>query len=407
MQQQDQGQEPALFEGLKVLDVGTWIAGPVATTMLADYGADVIKIEMPGVGDAYRQFALAPTSPAAEINYTWLMDARNKRSLTLNLKDPRGREILHRLVVEADVYVTNHPLAMRRSLGLTYEDLKPLNERLVYASLTAYGEHGPERDREGFDLVAYWSRAGLMDQVRIPHAEPAQSLPGMGDHPTAVSMYASIVTALLRRERTGKGSLVHTSLLANGLWAASCIAQAAFAGADFSHWHVPGRLAPTRSLYETSDRRWLQLTMIRTPEEFSRLLDVLGLKDLLDDPRFATPEARLQNGTELVVRLREVIAQNTSDYWLTACRGQGVPIAMMGTLHDLLEDPQVEANGMVESPGVDIGMTRVIRHPVNVEGAPRTPLRQAPGIGEHNGEILSALGYSASDVQRLAHDGVI
>jgi crotonobetainyl-CoA:carnitine CoA-transferase CaiB-like acyl-CoA transferase len=155
-----------LFEGLKVLDVGSWIAGPVAGTILGDFGADVIKVELPGIGDAYRNLSALPVFPDADENYMWQMDARNKRSLSLNLKSEQGRAILHQLVRECDVYITNNPLPMRRALELNYEDLKPLNERMIYASLTSYGEDGPEKDREAFDLVAYWARTGLMDLVR-------------------------------------------------------------------------------------------------------------------------------------------------------------------------------------------------------------------------------------------------
>src|SRR5262245_41668210 len=294
-----------VFEGLKVIDVASWTAGPVAATILADYGADVIKVEMPGVGDGYRALAALPGMPQSPINYTWMMDARNKRSLTLNLKDPRGREILSKLVAACDVYVTNQPMAMRRKLGLTYADLRPLNPRMIYASLTAYGEQGPERDREGFDLVAYWARTGLMDLVRNGDNEPAQSLPGMGDHPTAVALYAAIVTALLQRERTGRGSEVHTSLIANGLWAASCLAQARLVDADFSMWRSPNRIGITRPVYRAADSRWLQFTMVRTPTEIVALFSVLGMSDLLANPRFATPEARLDNGVELVARMRQ------------------------------------------------------------------------------------------------------
>src|SRR4051794_3300375 len=137
-----------LFDDLKVIDVASWIAGPVAATILADYGADVVKVEMPGVGDGYRALAAAPGMPVSDLNYTWMMDARNKRSMTLNLKDPRGKAILETLVRDCDVYITNQPMPMRRKLGLTYGDLQPINPRMIYASLTAYGEHGPERDRE-------------------------------------------------------------------------------------------------------------------------------------------------------------------------------------------------------------------------------------------------------------------
>ena len=206
-----------LFEGLKVLDVGSWIAGPVAATMLADRGAEVLKVEVPEAGDGYRHYALLPFTPTADTNYTWAMDARNKRSLALNLKNKDGMNILRKLIRDCDIYITNQPLPLRRELNLNYEDIRSLNDRMIYASLTPYGEEGPDRDNEAFDLVAYWNRSGMMNQMRHPGVEPVQALPGMGDHPTAVSVYAGIVTALMQRERTGKGTMVHTSLLANGV----------------------------------------------------------------------------------------------------------------------------------------------------------------------------------------------
>ena len=163
-----------LFAGLKVLDVGSWIAGPVAATMLADYGADVIKIEMPGVGDQYRLLSAAPNTPEADVNYMWQMDGRNKRSLALNLKTADGMAVLHKLIRDCDIYITNHPFPMRRALQLGYEDLRPLNPSMIYASLTAYGEKGPDKDREGFDLVAYWARTGMLDLFRAPGAAPTR-----------------------------------------------------------------------------------------------------------------------------------------------------------------------------------------------------------------------------------------
>jgi formyl-CoA transferase len=396
-----------VFEGLKVVDVASWIAGPVAATILADYGADVVKVEMPGVGDGYRALAALPGMPQSPVNYTWMMDARNKRSLTLNLKDPRGREILAKLVAACDVYVTNQPMAMRRKLGLTYVDLKPLNPRMIYASLTAYGEQGPERDREGFDLVAYWARAGLMDLVRTGDVEPAQSLPGMGDHPSAVSLYASIVTALYRRERSGVGSEVHTSLLANGLWAASCVAQAKLMDADFSGWRNTTRIGMTRPLYRTADDRWLQFTMVRTPAEIEALLTIAGLRDLLDDARFATPEARLENGAQLVERLRAAIATRASGDWIERFHAAHVPASMMQTLEDLTVDPQLDVNGMTRSATVSSAVHRMISHPVNVSDAERSPFAPAPELGEHSAEILEELGYTEAQIGSLREQGVV
>jgi len=387
-----------------VIDVASWIAGPVAATILADYGADVIKVEMPGVGDGYRALAAAPGMPVSQLNYTWMMDARNKRSLTLNLKDPRGRAILERLIAECDVYITNQPMPMRRKLGITYADLSALNPRMIYASLTAYGEHGPERDREGFDLVAYWARTGLMDLVRTGDVEPAQSLPGMGDHPTAVALYAAIVTALLHRQKTGRGSEVHTSLLANGLWAASCVAQAKLVGADFSGWRNTARIAVTRPVYRAADGRWLQFTMVRTPDEIGALFRVLGLAHVVADPRFATPESRMEHGLELVQMMRDAIRSRTAATWMTLFKDAGVPGALMGTLDDLLEDPQLIANEMTRA---DRSAVSVINHPVNVSGARRAAIADAPALGQHTHEILAGLGYSDSDVALLRSDGVV
>jgi crotonobetainyl-CoA:carnitine CoA-transferase CaiB-like acyl-CoA transferase len=393
-----------LFDGLMVLDVGTWIAAPTAANMLADLGARVIKIEQPEVGDVYRNYYQMVVSPESQINYTWALDARNKRSLTLNLKSDEGRGILERLVRACDVYITNQPLPMRRALRLTWEDLQPLNERMIYASLTAYGEEGPERDKEGFDLVAYWARSGLMNQMRHKGAEPFQAMAGLGDHPTGVALYASIVTALLKRERTGKGSKAHTSLLANGLWSASCFAQAAWADADFST--IPGQRLTT-ALYETRDGRWLQFSMVRTEEAFDAMLMALDRPDWLADERFASLETRVANAEVLTPMIREVIRERTAAEWLEAFHALDVPVALVAEFQDLPEDPQVLANDMAVVPVDDVGMARVIRDPVNVDGVGRVGVTRAPDLGEHSREILEEMGYTAADIDRLRAQGVV
>ncbi len=396
--------EGLLFEGLKVLDVGTWIAAPVAATMLADLGAEVIKVEQPVVGDMYRNYAGFPISPNAPVNYTWAMDARNKRSLTLNLKSEPGRDILLRLVRDCDVYITNQPLPMRRALALNWADLAPLNERMVYASLTAYGEEGPERDGEGFDLVAYWARSGLMNRMRHDGREPIQAMAGMGDHPTGVAMYASIVTALLKRERTGRGSLAHTSLLANGLWSASCFAQAAWAGADFAS--LPGQRLTT-AVYQTRDGRWLQFTMVRTPELFDAMLAALERTEWLADERFTTAESRLENAEALTALLRETIAAADAGHWLQRLAEYGVPVTLVREFADLLTDPQIQINDMAVVPLQDVGMERVIRDPVNVDGVARVGVKKAPELGEHTDEILTEMGYSAAQIEALREQGAV
>jgi crotonobetainyl-CoA:carnitine CoA-transferase CaiB-like acyl-CoA transferase len=392
-----------LFEGLKVVDVGSWIAAPTCATILADMGADVVKIEPPD-GDAYRNYYLLPVSPNSDINFTWTLDNRNKRSMMLNLKTEAGKQVLHDLVKACDVYITNQPLAMRRALGLTHEDLQPLNPRMVYASLTAYGEKGPERDRESFDVVAYWSRSGLMNQMRHKGIEPVQAMGGMGDHPTGIALYGSIVTALLRRERTGMGGKAHTSLLANGLWSASCYAQAAWADADFSEM-APQRL--TTAIYQAADGRWIQFSMLRSVEEFDLVLVLLGHVEWLADERFATHEDRLENYEILTDMIRAAIVEKTSAEWMELFRDNGINIALVAEFPDLPNDPQVLANDMAPEAPADMEMTRVVRDPINVDGVARVGPRKAPAPGEHSEEILGEMGYSAEQIALLKADGIV
>ncbi|MCZ6501972.1 MAG: CoA transferase [Gammaproteobacteria bacterium] len=398
-----------LFSGLKVLDVGTWVAGPVAATILADFGADVIKVEIPGAGDQYRILSGIPGTPDADSEYMWQMDARNKRSLSLNLKTEEGMEVLLKLVAECDVYVTNQPFPMRRALSLNYEDLKKINPSMIYASLSAYGEEGPDRDREGFDLVAYWARTGLMDLVRDPQGKPAQSLPGMGDHPTAVSLYAGIVTALLKRERSGEGSMVHTSLLANGLWAMSCIAQAGFAGGSFERYRkiraTPGF---TRNIYETKDGRYLQITMVRSPDDVARMFEALDAGHILEDERFSSPEARWENGVALAHELQEILIDKDSDEWMATFAAAEVPATRVGLIEEAMDDPQIRVNDMVVSPSDnDMNVPLIINHPLKISNVVQVGPKRAPEVGEHSDVILKELGYTDDVISTLRDKGVI
>ena len=223
----------SLFADLKVIDCASWIAGPAAATILSDFGADVIKIEPPGAGDPWRALTPIPGKPT---DAYWQLTSRNKRSLALDLKHADGRAVLYRLLAAADIFITNFPLPVRERLQIAPTQVLPLNPRLIYASFTAYGEVGAYAVKTGFDSTAYWARTGLMDIVRATaETEPARSAPGMGDYPSATGLYAAIVTALYRREKTGQGGGVQSSLLQNGLWANACFVQSRLCGEPVPH----------------------------------------------------------------------------------------------------------------------------------------------------------------------------
>ena len=270
--------EEGIFEGLKVVDCASFIAAPAAATVLSDFGAQVIKIEPPGLGDPYRNLPNLPGYPISPHNFAWLLDSRNKRSLALDLARPDGRDVLYRLVAEADVFITNFPPAVRRRLGITYEELQPKNARLVYASFTGYGEKGDEADKPGFDSNAYWARSGLMDLVRADeNTTPARSVAGMGDHPCAIALYGAIVTALFKRERTGKGSHVSSNLMANGVWAAGVLAQARLCGAKFQERRPRERaLNAVTNHYRCRDGRWIILSLLNEERQWPTLARCLG-----------------------------------------------------------------------------------------------------------------------------------
>jgi crotonobetainyl-CoA:carnitine CoA-transferase CaiB-like acyl-CoA transferase len=248
-----------IFTGLKVVDLASFIAGPGAAVILSDFGANVIKVEPP-TGDPWRQGYRIPPQPSATDNYAWHLNNRNKRGIALDLKSPGARAILERLVKWADVLIVNTPHPARKRLGLEYEDVVQWNPRLIYADLTGYGEKGPDADLPGFDITAYWARSGLLSLTRDAGAPPTLPVAGSGDHATAVGLFSAIVMGLYRRERTGKGSYVTTSLLAEGVWAAGVMNAAALCDARFFPLH-DRKNPPNAALnvYRTSDDKWFVL----------------------------------------------------------------------------------------------------------------------------------------------------
>ncbi|MBS0641914.1 MAG: CoA transferase, partial [Proteobacteria bacterium] len=383
----------ALFAGLRVIDCASYVAGPAATTVLADFGAEVIKIEPPGEGDAWRTQYKRPGMPAADHNHPWLMDNRNKKALALDLKSSAGRAVLHRLLATTDVFVTNTPLPARERLGIRYQDFAEKFPRLIYASLTAYGEVGDEAGKTGFDATAYWARSGLMDEVRPDHrAIPARSVPAMGDRPTAVALYGGIVTALYRREKTGKGTEVRASLMGNGMWANAYLIQAELCGVQFPP--RPPReetISALTNIYRTLDDRWFMLVAINE-RQWPALAKAIGMQALLDDARFATVAARRTHAVTLTQILDSVFARKMLSEWRSILDEAGVTFGVVGTAAEIVHDKQAHAAGFLR-PLADTGLLTV-DSPFTVADAPKVPVAVAPEYGQDTASILRDLGYS-------------
>ena len=399
--------EKAIFDGLKVLDCASFIAAPAAATVLSDFGADVIKIEPPGLGDPYRNLPNLPGYPHSEHNFAWMMEARNKKSLALDLTRPDAQAVLYKLVAEADVFITNMPPQVRAKLGITHDHLAHLNHRLIYASFTGYGEKGEEANKPGFDSNAYWARSGLMDLVRADEeATPARSVAGMGDHPCAMAFYGAIVTALFQRERTGKGSHVSTNLMANGIWANSVLAQAKLCGAKFSKRRPREQaLNAVTNHYKCKDGRWVILSLLNEDRQWPTLARCMDREDLLADERFATKAGRHSRSVELIRIFDEVFATRDLAEWRNILDGNGLVFGVIGILDDIPHDKQMIENEVLVPFENDTMLT--VNSPIFIDGARKVQPRKPPGIGEHSDEILRNAGYDEAAIKKLRASGAV
>ena len=388
------------FAGLKVIDCASYIAAPAAAMMLGDLGADVIKLEPPG-GDPHRDLYKLLGLGEPTSNFVWNLSSRNKRSLVLDLKLTEGQAVLHRLVAQADVFITNLPLPVRARLAIDAETLLALNPRLVYASMTAYGETGPEAAKGGFDVTAYWARTGLMDLVRADHSgPPMRPVAGMGDHPSATTLFAAIATALYRRERTGLGGQVSTSLMANGLWANGIQVQAQLAGEVFPP-RQPRSLAPNplSNLYRCRDGRWLSLVVLNEARQLPGLLAALGLSHLAADPRVITAAGRDAHRADVIALLDTAFVQQDLAHWRALLDAAGITFGVIGTLADMPHDEQMRQAGALVPCAPDGGLT--LSSPIHLAGVAHRAPGPAPRLGQHNTELLREAGYTDQQIAGL------
>jgi crotonobetainyl-CoA:carnitine CoA-transferase CaiB-like acyl-CoA transferase len=395
-----------IFSGLKVVDLASFIAGPGAAVILSDFGAEVIKVEPPN-GDTWRMGYKVAPQPVSDDNYPWHLNNRNKRGLALDLKSAEAPAILERLAKWADVMIVNTPHPARERLGLGYDTVAKWNPRLVYADITGFGDEGPDAHLPGFDITSYWARSGLLAMTRDAGAPPTLPIAGSGDHATAVGLFSAIVTGLYRRERTGEGAYVTTSLLAEGVWAAAVPVQGALCGAQFYPLHDRAKPSnATLNVYRAGDGAWFVIVL--TSDKWPALTAALGRPDLLSDPKFADAAGQKANATALTAILDEVFAAQPMAHWAEALGPAGITFGMVRTPVDAINDPQLAANNIVVPlHGAGGQLTSTISSPIQVHGVAKAPARRAPGLGEHTDEILGELGFDAAEIGRLRASGVV
>ncbi len=400
--------EPSLpLAGLRVLDISSFIAAPAAAAALGDWGADVIKVEGPE-GDPNRTIMWdSPSYPKGEVNYPWQMDSRNKRSLALDLKKPEARAALDKVIAGADILICNFPPPAREKLRLTWEDCKAVNPRLIYASLTGYGETGPDRDRPGFDATAYFARSGLFDAQRYEGGPPGTAVPAQGDRATAMGLLSSILMALIHRMKTGEGSWVGTSLLGNGLWSCGVVAQAALVGAFLPPRPTRDRPRSARgNLYRTADDRWLQLTIVREDKLWAPLCAAIGRPTLAADPRFAELTERRKNAAALAAILSEAFESRDYEHWRKALAARDVTFGVISRPSDIPDDEQAVHSGAIVATDIP-AMPRTLANPIRVSFATQRVATPAPDLGEHGDAVLREAGFDDAGIAALRASGAL
>ena len=398
---------PGVMEGIRVLEVATWVAVPSACAILADWGAEVIKVENPAGGDAVRGLTSIEGVEAGDAWFQLLN--RGKKSVALNLRHERGREALYRLVERADVFVTNLELPLVERFQVGYATLHAHNPRLIYGLLTGYGSQGPDRLLPGYDYTAFWARSGIMDRVSEPGRPPRPVRPGMGDNTTSLGIAAGLAAALFHRERTGQGQEVHFSLYHTAVWALGIDVQTVLAAGAALPQSERGKAAnPLWNTYETSDGRWVQLAMLQADRYWPRLCQAIERPELAEDPRFASQQARQQHCQELVGIIGEAMARHPLAEWERRLREHDLVGGRVQTVLDTATDPQAAANGFFVEVAQEGERRRLVNSPIRFQQAAPRIRGLAPELGQHTEEVLLELGgYTWEEVAQLSAEGVL
>ncbi|MBS0334649.1 MAG: CoA transferase [Proteobacteria bacterium] len=392
-----------MLSDLKVVEWSTWVAGPGCAAVMADWGAEVIKIES-AAGDATRTFW--PDTAECPGNPIFSNENRGKKGVVLDVGKAEGRAALIAILKGADVFITNvRPGALRRA-RLDYDSLKAGLPRLIYANVTGYGLTGPETDTPAFDLTGFWNRTGVAAAINPPDREPLGSRPGFGDHMTALATLSGVLAALHERDRTGAGRQVETALMRVGAyalgWDLSIRLRNGEALTAQPRDSRPGALA---GYFRTRDDRWIYVAQ-RGPNDFPQMMRAIGRPDLIAEPRCAPPIVDMAVVLEIRGLLDAVFAALTLDEAVAMMRGTDIIHAPLASLDDFVDDPQAHAAGcFVETPDGWGGSFPAPASPVRFPGAATGPAGPAPKLGQHTREVLLAAGYDTGAVDALIASG--
>ncbi len=395
------------LEGIRVVEMGVWVAGPSCAAILCDWGAEVIKIEPP-TGDPFRGLFASALGAMIPVNPPFEVDNRGKRSVALNLDTEEGRDIARALVERADVFVTNMRPRAVESFGLGYDDVRAFNPRIVYCQITGYGPESEERDRAAYDIGAFWARSGVAMSLTAPGHDIPQQRGGMGDHMTGLGAAGAIAAALFHRERTGQGQRVAASLIRTGVYMMAWdFSLALRLGADVNTYDRYHAVNPIIDCYRAKDGRWFWLLLLQADRHWPDLIRAIERPDLAQDERFRDITARREHAPELVAELDKVFATKTLAEWGEIFDRENVWWAPVNTIPQAIQDPVVRQSGALREVSGPDGSVTLVATPADFYATPVAPRGLSPELGQHTEEVLLELGYDWERIVALKERGAI
>lgn len=390
-----------LLKGIKVVEFATYVAAPSGAKMLADWGADVIKVE-PISGEGQRTVGSAYSSPATEEENPWFENENfNKKSICINVKTKEGMQIFHKLLSEADVFITNVRVGALKKLGLSYEDVKEKYPSLIMAQVLGYGEKGPLKDKPGFDYTAYFARGGVMASLMEKDTSPLNSAPGFGDHYTGIALAAGVCAALVKKGRTGKGENVTVSLYHMGIYGLGCLILSDQYGNKMPMTRLKPN-SPVCNSYKCKDGRWIQLALVQYDEWIGRFFKAIDREDLMDNINYRT-RAKMLNCVEELVEIigKEIIKKPLSE-WEKILVDCDIPFERVQLCEDIVKDEQAWENEYLVKKVFDSGNEGVlVNTPVKFREMGLREMTPAPKLEENTVEILKSLGYKDEEIAKL------